>query len=416
VAGSHLWQSSQSTCTPGNLGHFFYNWICSAEVNLYAANSTLRTQADLAAGDWRTKIYQAGASGLPAIFVTNESSQPNGTVTGTATGSAFCGNWHPDNHVLTVDAVGSGCSSGNSGSLLDMFRHELGHAFGWEGSGVDKGGFAGASDHCVMHLPSTGFNTSICAHEIEGALAAYNLRTLPSDFWEKQFVVGSASSLSPATVAVGSTVQMASPGNWVLDRGGQVTGSYTWTSSNTAAATVNASTGVVTGVGAGTTTIRARPTNPGSYLFTTAFEVNGVSATVTVTQGLAPLVVSDILIWPRDTVPTPIYATGTYQFTAVIGAGDTTGLFFRWIFKDSRSPNDSTVIGDVDTVYTYGARTVSYNIGSLTPTWTLWVKAIPMRDTMLGSYAIREWPVCVEPVEEMLRAKPDEENDAVGGC
>lgn len=266
-------------------------------------------------------------------------------------------------------------------------------------------------------IPSTGFNTSICAHEIEDALAAYNLRTLPSDFWQKQFVVGSANSISPDTVEVGSTVPMGSPGNWLLDRGGQVAGSYTWSSSNPNVATVNSSTGLVTGEGVGTATIRAKPASSGTYLFTTAFQDNGVSATVTVTQGLAPLVVSNIVLSSQDTAnPHPIYATGTYQFTAVIGAGDTTGLYFRWIFKDSRSPNDSTVIGDVDTVYTYGARRVSYHVGSLTPTWTLWVKAIPMRDTMLGSPAIREWPVCIEPPGEQFAAKTGDETDAVGGC
>src|SRR5690606_35645120 len=194
----------------------------------------------------------------------------DGLIVGATSGSVFCGVWDPDDDILTIQTPPTHCSGAVTGSLEDILRHELGRALGWTGSIIDNQGVSGASAHCVMHL-NAGLNTTLCAHEIEGALAAYGLRDQPSNFWSKPFMTGSAGTIPADSVDDGDTIQLPSPGNWVIDGGGQVTGSYEWERSNTGIATVHPTTGVVTGVSPGGVTITAYPDPSSTYHYTKTF-------------------------------------------------------------------------------------------------------------------------------------------------
>jgi hypothetical protein len=308
----------------------------------------------------------------------------------------------------------------NTGSIDLVLQHELGHAFGWTNNYVHKAGVAGASDHCVMTLPGGGgLNPTICAQEIEGAVAAYGLRTLPSDFWSRQFVVGSANALTPDTIEAGDTLQLT-PGYWRLDRGGTVSGGYSWTSSNPAVATVSG--GLVTGVAPGTATIRAVPTSSSTYLFTTHFSTTGVTAPITVIP-TAPANLYVTSITRSGNNDEPIYDPGSYLLTAHLGAGDTAGITFRWTIIYSNALGDSVVSpSPLDTFPPWNGPTrwitVPAPVGSYTITARARAGRVPADTAAAPSSA--DFPVCPRPPEEQLLRTDStlggQGTNAVGGC
>jgi hypothetical protein len=159
---------------------------------------------------------------------------------------------------------------------------------------------------------------------------------------------------------------------------------------------------------------------PSGYEVWTPFKIRGDSVAVTVASiPLITLFVTDIK-WSGDSLP--IYDPGSILFTAHVGAGDTTGVTYKWVVKYSNTPNDS-IVSHSDTLPPWGPRRRSINIPSPIGSYTLSVKVIPGRvigsDTTYGISSIREFPVCPRPPgQEQLRAQvpPGGETDAVGGC
>ena len=109
---------------------------------------------------------------------------------------------------------------------------------------------------------------------------------------------------NPSSVVVGSTLSFVATGNYNDGSTKVITTSVTWSSSNPAAATIVATTGVATGVAKGTTTISA------------------LSGTVTGTSGLSvtPSLVS-IAVTPN---PGSVAVNGTLQMTAIATFSDST--------------------------------------------------------------------------------------------
>jgi hypothetical protein len=331
------------TCNEGTFTGFraTLGWNCNATVQFYTSNGLLAPAVAQAVEAWDDRLVATGFSDLPTFTTTSSSNLAEATVPGTSQGTAFCGFWSNPTRVLEVFS-GTGCAGyDNSGPLPALLLHEVGHAVGWTSMSVDKVTFAtAAADHCVMNLPTDGsLNSSICSHEIEGALAAYGLVSYdPGNFFTKPFVVGAATGLVPFTLQIGQATTL-SPGNWKLDRGGTVPGtatSYTWLSSNTAVATVSLTGGTVTAVAPGTATIRAKPTPSSSYLLAHPFRATGVSAIVTVPDPPPPpyAVTAD---------ETPLVTPGSHAFNAHIG---TPGSTIHWRVDDSR-----TISVDPDTAF-----------------------------------------------------------------
>jgi len=424
--------SLSGNCQQGQFNQFnARQWPCDSIVRFYSSNPLIESSLDDAVAAWRTKIAATGFAGLPTFMTTTNPGSASATATGASSGTEFCGSWLESSRTLQVYADGGCASFDNTASLPTLLLHEVGHAVGWIGSSVHKDLFVtGVSDHCVMHLPSDGsMNPNICAHEIEGLLAGYGVTAYDGeDFYDKEFVVGAASPFdSTLAMEVGDTVTL-SPGMWWLDRGGTVSGSagsYYWTSSSAA---VTVTGGFLTAVSAGTSTVSATPAQSGPYLFAHPFRTTGVVTTVTVTEPEVPLVNLAVTgIWSSASDSMPIYDPGTYSLLALIGAGDTTGVTYKWIIKYSHIPNDS-IVSHSGALPPWGPRASSFGIADPIGSYTVTVRAIPGRVTIVGtdttrtvgSASVRDFTVCPRPPggDPYLRAEDPggEGTDAVHGC
>ena len=132
----------------------------------------------------------------------------------------------------------------------------------------------------------------------------------------------------PDSVLIGATITLA-----------DVTPGGTWTSSNTSIATIDPTTGVVTGTGTGTVTI--------------TYTVSGVSVTYTVTVNPLLPITGPIHVFTGDTIPladaTP-GGTWSSSNTSVASINSTTGVVF------GTAPGTATI------TYTVGSVFVTYTV------------------------------------------------------
>jgi hypothetical protein len=384
-------------CSPGIFGSSFYGnppdgWGCDAEVDFYSSDSDLALQLASAVDAWNSRLVETGFAELPEFRTTTEPALAKAIAVGTSLGSAFCGSWDQFKDTLTVSTA----CNGNTGTLYTLLLHEVGHAVGWVGSGVDKVTFGtSAASHCVMNLPSDlSINSTICVHEIEGVLAGFNLVAYDfNTFFSTPFVVG-ANPLLSQTLAIGDTTTLA-PGALQLERGGVVPGTesaYTWTTSDSEVATVS-STGLVTATGSGNATIRATPVAGTGYLLAHPFRTAGQTATITVPA--PPPIAPHILL---DEVP--VYNAGWHTFTYV--RDGTPGTLY-WTIDDSR-----TTTVNPDAFYT-------------SPGWTLSVYIEPGSYTLtVSAWGVTQtFPVCTYGSEQLgvpVDGKAPPTTDAVEGC
>ncbi len=159
---------------------------------------------------------------------------------------------------------------------------------------------------------------------------------------------------SKTTIAVGSTetlsVENVTPYN-ATDK------SVTWSSDNTAVATVNATTGEVSGVTAGTATITA-----------TANDGSGVTATCTVTV-IIP--VSSVTINNAPTEELFVNSTGT--LTATVLPNNATDKTVTWSSSDPDYVSINAETGEYTIMGTkgYGSATITATAGDKTATCTI---------------------------------------------
>lgn len=419
-----------SSCEPITIPGvaFVAGWPCLFEAKLYGQTQLIRLYLPTAVGAWDAAIQATGETRLPRFLPATNPDSATTVVTGPNTGTAFCGSVSPTTKAFSVvNETDPSCgTSNNRGDLLDLLIHEMAHYWGWDGGSHlgHNNGVAGVSDHCTLALPSAGgLNTTICHHNIEGGVAAYGLRTLPNpeDFWYTPFVENWTGASLPDTlhllVDITATLQV---GIFQRERGGTVPGNWTFQSSNSPVAFVSG--GIVTAVAPGSANITIRPAGiPGFYL-TSAFAASSRVVPVKVTSPPSPpppppvsLVVQDITI----NTTLPITSAGTYQWTAIIGTGDATGVTYRWVFEFSDStPPDSVFIPERvpdDTVspwivpvaqgFEYEGAAQSVPVPVHLGSYTIRVKVWPIRGGVAGAPSSREFPVC----------PPGEGNDLFGG-
>jgi uncharacterized protein YjdB len=149
------------------------------------------------------------------------------------------------------------------------------------------------------------------------------------------------------------------------------TGAFTWTSSNTAVATVNSSTGVVTGVAAGTATITYTRTGSGGCADVTA------TRTVTVT---APPSAGTL----NGSTGICINGTATYSSTVVGGS---------WTSSNTAVATINSSTGVISPV-AVGSSTMTYTVtgtggcANATATRAITITALPSAGTLSGNQAI----------------------------
>lgn len=167
-------------------------------------------------------------------------------------------------------------------------------------------------------------------------------------------VTGIKLNKTTTTIGVGSTetlsVTAVTPNN-ATDR------SVTWSSDNTAVATVNATTGEVTAVAAGTATITA-----------TANDGSGVTATCTVTV-IIP--VTSVTINNAPTEALFVNSTGT--LTATVSPDHATNKTVTWSSSDPDYVSINATTGEYEVKGTkgYGSATITATAGDKTATCTI---------------------------------------------
>lgn len=421
--------SAMSSCSPGTFRNteFVGSWLCLQNVSLYGGSQLLRENLPGAVAAWDAALQATGQTFLPRFLPAEAPVAATTIVNGPNTGTEFCGSVSPSKAFTVVNETDPACATNNNrGPLLDLLIHEMAHYVGWAG-GFHTGhnnGIAGVSDHCTLALPSTGgLNTTICHHNVEGVVAAYGLRTLsnPSSFWSTPFVVSAVGADLPDTLSlyVDSTATLQ-PGAFLKERGGTLTGAWTFQSSDTAVA--SSFGGMVTAKGIGEATITIRPVEGSEYYLTSAFRASTRTVPVVVTEPPPPppeppadLVVYDISV----NTALPITSAGTYQWTAVIGPGNPAGISYRWVIEYSdASPPDSVfiparhpddpgspwvmpMIPESDYIGVGQSVSQPVHLGS----YTIRVKVWPIRGGSVGAPSVRDFPVC----------PPGQGNDLHGG-
>lgn len=432
-----------SFCSPGSFSTFTAHWACSQTVKLYGATPFLQGNLGGPVAAWDNAISASGFATTPRFETTQFPSLATASVVGVSGGSQFCGDWSANTDTLIVknESDPQCASSVNHGIITALLTHEMAHVWGWAGgfNTGHNGGVVGVSDHCALALPPAGgLNTTICAHNIEGGIAAYGLRSLPSqDFWSTPFVTGhnGPTSYSPVSLVAGTT-QSLSLGAYQKERGDTVSGGWKVVSSDSAVATMSSS-GLITAVDSGTATITISPTGGSGFFMTSAFAASSRSVQVTViAQPLVTLVVHDI----DFSSSLPITATGTYEWKAVVGTGSQAGLTYRWVFEYSdNTPPDSIFIparqsGDtvLPWIKTAVPNTKYVGVGESQSrlvhqgSYTIMVKMWPIRNGIAGLPAAREYPVCTSaggggdlhgaPEDQKKGDAKAPETDVVEGC
>ena len=169
-------------------------------------------------------------------------------------------------------------------------------------------------------------------------------------------------TVTPANsnIVIGATQQFTATVNYSDGSAHDITSQATWTSSNTAVATINTS-GLATGVATGTTTISAA--------------LGGVSNSTTLTV-LAPPTLMSITVKPMNT---NIWVGASLQFTAT-GTyldGSTNNLSSQVMWTSSNSGVVTINTSGLATGIATGTTTISAALGGVSNSTTLTVQALP---------------------------------------
>ena len=176
--------------------------------------------------------------------------------------------------------------------------------------------------------------------------------------WTETAVI-QAGSISYATASVSKTTADEAFTNELTKIGN---GTVTYSSSNETVATVNASTGEVTIVGAGTATITATVTDSASYTYAT----KTASYTLTVT-----VAVSSVIINNAPTEALFVNSTGT--LTATVSPDNATDKTIVWTSSDPDYVSINSETGEYTIMGTkgYGSATITATAGDKTTTCTI---------------------------------------------
>jgi len=177
-----------------------------------------------------------------------------GGIAGTQSTGASSGNGE---NVTTVTTSGGGVTGGGGGGYYGGYGGRSSYATGG-GGGSAYIGFNGLTNTTTIagnaSMPNPNGGTNITGKDGDGVLVI-SFSTNPCVSPRVPIVVTLATSASIASVSGNATICIGATGNYTATSVVLAGGTGAWSSSNTAVATVNASTGVVTAVSAGTANI-----------------------------------------------------------------------------------------------------------------------------------------------------------------
>lgn len=188
--------------------------------------------------------------------------------------------------------------------------------------------------------------------------ASYTLTVTAADTTQQK----SAGSIIYATASVSKTTDDEAFTNELTKIGD---GTVTYSSSDETVATVNASTGEVTIVGAGTATITATVTDSDSYTYATK------TASYTLTVTVAGISVTGITISNAPTEALFVNSTGT--LTATVSPDNATDKTIVWTSSDPDYVSINSETGEYTIMGTkgYGSATITATAGDKTTTCTI---------------------------------------------
>ncbi|MEP7325056.1 MAG: Ig-like domain-containing protein [Gemmatimonadota bacterium] len=295
--------------------------------------------------------------------------------------------------------------------------HEFVHVLGFKDGALEK---QTSPTNCAIHLPDNGtINGNVCQHELEFVYAVYGFRLAPgTNFWSTPVVTGLTVSPLTVTVQVDQT-QTVVPSLFVFGR--QMTGSaplgsasVIWTSDNTAIASVNSTTGVIKGIGTGSTIVRGKVSNLGSaYQLGTLMSSKGQEIPVTVTPGPPPG--TGFRVTAINGVTSPVTVAGTYPIYASVTQQPTGTLQIAWKIVYSTAPQDT-----IRTLYGPNSYSLKVPAGS----YTVRVYATPRGGSgtpwIYGTEGIQDFAVCTGGGGggggNLAAPVGNDGTDAVAGC
>lgn len=325
-------------CTPRSFS-FEVCWETDRIINVGIDPAHLDA-LDAAVFDWNRLLNERGSI-LSPRFTSQSGTAENVNVTVSGSGPLYCGTVSGSGTTYTIDIRSTAqCSDFHTGTLEEALKHELSGVLGWidytEGLTV-----AGVSDQCMVSLPEVEpkrFNSDVCLHEVEGVFRAYRADTLPTGFWGEPVLHHSnLDTAAVATLLAGQSHQVTlsalhsqPPVSYPVSLAFGPD-SMTWSSANSAVATVSA-TGLVTGASAGSSYIRAQPRPdrvPTNLVVWTPLALFGDSMRVTVTT--PPSGGSFRITEITTPAGPPLVTEGHHVFTAAIsGAQPGVGTTVLW--------------------------------------------------------------------------------------
>ena len=274
------------SCTIGSgTQNVYQHYNCNTNVYLNVQSLTSAAQGTItsAAQQWNAVLYNRFPQ-LPRLTTDPAVTPKHYTITVSFSGassSTWCGGVSPGGSARPTSLVVGTTASGNQcGAPLNVAVHELGHIIGFGGDWHTPG--TEILKHCAIAL-KTGVVNNVnthgpCPWEVETLLEVYGARQAPPNA-AKHVITGLTGSSGPTslvvpnngTIGFGSYVLQGANGLlcgltsrdacFAEDAWKTMTGSLNWTSSDTDVATVTTpgAQTTVTAVGAGTTTITAKP-------------------------------------------------------------------------------------------------------------------------------------------------------------
>lgn len=336
----------------------------------------------------------------------------------------YCGKTANVSEVRIFPASAPDCASSETGSLLAVVTHELGHVLGWNGGHGPP--FAALSSvtgaqtgRCTMFIrPGFPLSANVCHHDVEPIIRARlggGWLQGDSALFAEELLVSTDAPETELTLEVGESLAVVLSGWRQSPSFGLLTRSASdldWSSNTTAVATVSSS-GKIFGVSPGTAKVFMRaPASVAGFEVWTPFKDVGDSVLVRVIQPPPPsyaLRADSVRVLTGGSLflAPPLTSPGSYEARAFV-SGAQTPVALIWEVVDSRAPSDTAGIEMVPT-WGYGF--------SLSPgdSYSLTFKVTPLYGSgpnrVAGSYLVETVTICVP-----VGSGGGEGTNAVQGC